>query len=385
MITKMWFGLACVCAVAGVAGAADLRAPGQVAGRVTGVTVAVAKEAAALSEYDGSTAEGDYAISSAATLRLLAEKSSSTTFAGSTFTLTANIDLADAVWMPINTFSGTFDGDGHTISNLVVNLPTTEDVGLFKILKNATIKKLSIRGGKVEGLNRAAGIAGRVSGGTVFEDCTTDLEVIAHGYDAGGLVAWVDGTGNNCFSRCRTLGPVTAYADVDRAGGLVAVTDSSFTIDSCYASGAVTGYGTTGHVGGLLGRRYGGTVTVKNSYSVSRLQGNYMTQATESTDDDIVGTGLVSVTVESRPTLLDCFPKNKINLATRGNDSGTVTWDEATGQPVATADEGSVFIRWDGEIPSEGDYNELERPLTVSMQARASRASTTARAMQSRT
>ena len=358
MITKMWFGLACVCAVAGVAGAADLRAPGQVAGRVTGVTVAVAKEAAALSEYDGSTAEGDYAISSAATLRLLAEKSSSTTFAGSTFTLTANIDLADAVWMPINTFSGTFDGDGHTISNLVVNLPTTEDVGLFKILKNATIKKLSIRGGKVEGLNRAAGIAGRVSGGTVFEDCTTDLEVIAHGYDAGGLVAWVDGTGNNCFSRCRTLGPVTAYADVDRAGGLVAVTDSSFTIDSCYASGAVTGYGTTGHVGGLLGRRYGGTVTVKNSYSVSRLQGNYMTQATESTDDDIVGTGLVSVTVESRPTLLDCFPKNKINLATRGNDSGTVTWDEATGQPVATADEGSVFIRWDGEIPSEGDYNE---------------------------
>ena len=253
-------------------------------------------------------------------------------------------------------FEGLFDGNGHTISNFVLNLPGTEDVGLFTSLRGATVKNLAIRGGRIEGRNRVGGIAGRFNGGTVIENCTTDLEVVANRYAAGGIVGYIDGAGNNRLTRCRTLGPVTAYADVDCAGGLVAVTDSSFTIDSCYASGAVTGYGTTGHVGGLLGRRYGGTVTVKNSYSVSRLQGNYLTQATESTDDDIVGTGLTSVTVESRPTILNCFPKNKINLAKRGNGSGTVSWVDS--KPVATADEGSVFIRWDGEMPTEGDYNE---------------------------
>lgn len=238
--------------------------------------------------------------------------------------MVSDIDLEGVERSPIGTFNGVFDGAGHTISNLVVNLPTTDDVGLFSILKNATIKNLSVCGGRIEARCRAGGLAGRFSGGVVVEDCTTDLEVVAQGYDAGGIVAWMEGSAANRLTRCRALGPVTAYAAEDRAGGLVAMNDGSFTIDSCYASGAVTGYGTTGHVGGLLGRRYGGTVTVTNSYSVSRLQGNYITQG-GSADDDIVGSGTSGVIVQSRPTVIDCFPKNIVNLAKRGNGSGTAS------------------------------------------------------------
>ena len=277
------------------------------------------------------------------------------TCGGFAFDLGSDLDLAGVELGSGGTFSGVFDGCGHTISNLVLNQSTTDDVGLFSILRNAKIKNLSIRGGMVEGRNRVGGIAGRINGWTAIEDCTTELEVIANGYEVGGLVGYLDGTGNNRFMRCRTLGPVTAYAAEDRVGGLFGKSDGSFTVDACYASGAITGYGTTGYVGGLLGCRGGGTATFTNSYSVSRLQGNYLTQG-GSADDDIVGSGTSGVTVQSRPTVIDCFPKNIVNLAKRGNGSGTVSWSGST--PVATPDPGSVFIRWDNEIP-EGDFNEI--------------------------
>lgn len=65
---------------------------------------------------------------------------------------------------------------GSTALRGYMNTLTLNLNGEYSILKNATVKNLSIRGGRIEGRNRVGGIAGRINGGTTITDCTIDLE-----------------------------------------------------------------------------------------------------------------------------------------------------------------------------------------------------------------
>ena len=102
--------------------------------------------------YTVEEGSGDVTISSAEGLAWLAKQVNvqQHSFAGKTIMLTDNIDLSAHEWVPIGTrtspFSGTFDGDGNTISGLVLNAPASDDtcVGLFGFVQSGTLQDLTI-------------------------------------------------------------------------------------------------------------------------------------------------------------------------------------------------------------------------------------------------
>ena len=210
-------------------------------------------------------------------------------------TLTADIDLTGKDWTPIgtdydNSYTGTFDGGGHTIKGLTV---TTNDqnAGLFGYLGNfgnagSTVKNVVMEGVQITN-NRSSGFAGGVAGyswGTI-ENCSVSGSVSGT-VSVGGVVgAQRDGSITGCSSSATVKGTLNVggvagqtnfgatltacYAtgnviiEIDRTqnisgGGLVGFNDG-ISLLACYATGNVTSTGSsTGyvHIGGFLGDNY---------------------------------------------------------------------------------------------------------------------------------
>jgi len=239
------------------------------------------------------------------------------------FALGSNIDAsATSAWnggagfMPIGTlatpFTGTFDGLGHAISNLTINRPSTDYVGLFGYVDTTgVIRNTGLLGGSVQGgayfvgglvgrnygtvsssymtgsvtggLNSIGGLIGANNGtlsnsyatGTVTgPDNIGGLVGLNYGtlstsyatgsvsgqYDIGGLVGFFrTGTGNNLYA----TGSVTGIANI---GGLFG--QNNATVSNSYATGSAHGSGAS--VAGLVGNNYG---TVNDSYSTGAVSG----------------------------------------------------------------------------------------------------------------
>ena len=149
--------------------------------------------------YSGSGTEADpYIISNGAQLAYLANvlDEGNTNTSGKFFKLTADIDLGGNEWNPIgedttNTnqrFLGTFDGNGHTISNLKVS--KGNHGALFIILSNGTIKNLCLKNVDIvftKDFSRAAAVCTINEGGPI-ENCSVISGVISAG-TAGGICA----------------------------------------------------------------------------------------------------------------------------------------------------------------------------------------------------
>ena len=155
-------------------------------------------------------------------------------------TLTADIDLTGKDWSPIgtnfyNSYTGTFDGGGHTIMGLTV---TTNDqyVGLFGRLGEAgTVKNVVMEGVQItcnHRLGYAGGVAGFSWGGTI-ENCSVSGSVSGT-ICAGGVVGiqW-EASITGCSSSATVKGMV-------QVGGVAGETNSGATMAACYATGNVT-------------------------------------------------------------------------------------------------------------------------------------------------
>ena len=217
------------------------------------------------------------------------------------YKLTADIDLTDYIaangWMPV-VLSGSFDGQGHTISGLQCN--TTSLAGLFhtlvagceiKDLKVIVAEGAKVQGraetggivarnygtitncsveGNVQGSNQAGGIAGinegmitgckksgTVSGGSAtggiagqnkgtVEQCYTDgfVEASTAGAKVGGIVGWnTEGKVNDCYSSAE----ITASGSNAYGAGIVGYNEG--TVEYCYSDGNVSGYSVAGICG----------------------------------------------------------------------------------------------------------------------------------------
>ncbi|MCE9083379.1 fimbrillin family protein [Bacteroides fragilis] len=152
-------------------------------------------------------------------------------------TLDKNIDLAGKDWTPIgtsNSYSGTFDGGGHTITGLTF---TTNDeyAGLFGWLgKAGTVKNVVMEGIQItcnHRLGYAGGVAGFSWGGTI-ENCSVSGSVSGTVYVGGVVGAQWGGFITGCSSSATVKGTV----DV---GGVAGQTNSSATLTACYATGNV--------------------------------------------------------------------------------------------------------------------------------------------------
>ncbi|MBQ3435177.1 MAG: hypothetical protein IJG24_09070, partial [Selenomonadaceae bacterium] len=159
-----------------------------------------------------------YEISDAAQLELLATiVNGGNDCKGKTFKLTEDINLSSiANWTPIgnypNYFNGTFDGDGHTISNLTINGGNYGGyMGLFKNLdRNGTIKNLTLKDVNISGGNNIGGIVSQNYG--TIENCTVEGTISGNDRFIGGIAAWNQGTIKNCLTFAKTSGEASVGA-----------------------------------------------------------------------------------------------------------------------------------------------------------------------------
>ena len=238
-------------------------------------------------------------------------------------TLDTDIDLTGKDWTPIgtdydNSYKGTFDGGGHTITGLTF---TTNDeyAGLFGWLNRAgTVKNVVMEGvqitsnqiyggsiggvvgyswgtiencsvsGSVSGTNCVGGVVGSQKAGSII-GCSSSAIVKGTRY-VGGVAGEKWGTMTACYA----TGNVTLEIDSPKnlsGGGLVGFNGGS-TVLACYATGNVTSTGSsTGnvHIGGFLGDNYT-TVTAcywKNNHEQGIGYNNKVTEATKVDGTDV--------------------------------------------------------------------------------------------------
>ena len=154
-------------------------------------------------------------------------------------TLDKNIDLTGKDWTPIgtdydNSYKGTFDGGGHTITGLTF---TTNDeyAGLFGWLNRAgTVKNVVMEGVQITSHQIYGGSIGGVvgSGWGTIENCSVSGSVSGTVYVGGVVGVQIGGSITGCSSSATVKGMV----DV---GGVAGQTNSSATLTACYATGNV--------------------------------------------------------------------------------------------------------------------------------------------------
>lgn len=172
--------------------------------------------------------------------------------------LTEDIDLSGEEWSPIGigqgvywgslSYSGTFDGKGHTIKNLSIDNSSANFVGLFGYVLGGTIRNLTVSG-SVKGSGHTGGIAGGADGDT-FENCA-NLCVVQSDSTEGGTTGGIIGFALNMdyvliVRDCYNVGSITGR----HAGGIIGQCSWHETISNCYNAGTVTG---TANAGAIIG------------------------------------------------------------------------------------------------------------------------------------
>ena len=274
------------------------------------VSLAAAKDLGYTIESDGS-----YTVTSADGLVNVAELVNG----GKTdinITLYTDIDLTGKDWTPIgtsfrNSYTGTFDGGGHTIKGLTV---TTNDqfVGLFGSLGEAgTVKNVVMEGVQITN-NHGSGYVGGVVGNSdgTIENCSVSGSVSGT-VRAGGVVGVQWGASiTGCSSSATVKGTRCA-------GGVAGETNDGATMVACYATGNVTielGHSDRVYVGGLVG--FNGGNDVLACYATGNV-----TSTGSSTGEVLIG-GLVG---GNYTTVTACYWKNNHEQGIGYKKAGTST------------------------------------------------------------
>ncbi|WP_305113360.1 family 20 glycosylhydrolase [Thomasclavelia cocleata] len=191
-------------------------------------------------EFEGEgTVENPYLISSEKELLLFANEINSGEKTQAHFKLTNDLDMQDYKYIPAAVFRGVFDGDGHTITNLTINQPQGENVGLIGLLEQGTIKNIELKNANITGRTRVGALVGRTMYATII-NCGVEA-VVSGANDVGGIVGMFNNsTMNNCYALAKITGTV------ETAGGLVGAANRSIDpstatiIENCYSKADVT-------------------------------------------------------------------------------------------------------------------------------------------------
>jgi len=189
-------------------------------------------------------------------------------------------------------FTGTFDGQGYTISDLTID-HNERRTGLFGG-NEGTIRDLTLDNANVRGTDTLVGIVVGENNGEI-KRVHSSGSVEAEGWRVGGLVGWM--TSEATMEQSSSNATVTG---VDFVGGLVGELNVDSEIVKSYAKGEVTG--TDEHVGGLLGWSSSGS-EIRNSYSKTEVSGDIplggLIGSFDSPASDVYAAGSVSGSHES--------------------------------------------------------------------------------------
>lgn len=253
---------------------------------------------------------------------------------GKNYKLSADLDLTSVSFSGIGTaehpFTGRFDGQNHTISNITVS--GTDNVGFFGVIRGATIRSLNLTNVTITGKEKVGGLVGYAQAALDKNDLSKNIANLIGGCTVSGTVSGEKQTGglvghnegktdpDTLFSIASTIDKSSADVTVtgnEKTGGLVG--ENTGTITKSAAIGAVTGTTMTGgfagsssgdiydshaegtvtgssHTGGFAGSSTG---TVKNCYSLGAVTGTDYTGAfagSLAAADTVVGAGQVTIT-----------------------------------------------------------------------------------------
>ena len=270
-------------------------------------------DVSALPEYtaDADTSAGAaYKISTEEGLRAFAaavkadDGKGTYNLSGVSFYLANDIALTGA-WTPVgnaalypgDSFAGTFDGCGHTISGLSVNLTSSKGAGLFGTVCGATIKNLKVEGNvsasnsafvggivgrtqtsatidscsfagtvtstKKSGAAGTAGIVGRVSAGTVtITNCANTAAINGTSAIAAGILGY-GGSNKVTIENCYNTGAISGQHYASGICGSSTIKEQTSSIRNCYNSGTITATNDGSYYAGITANFKG---TISNSY-----------------------------------------------------------------------------------------------------------------------
>ncbi|MHC4174891.1 MAG: GLUG motif-containing protein [Planctomycetota bacterium] len=167
----------------------------------------------------------------------------------------------------VSPFTGVFDGNGYTISNLTCTSIDPDHIGLF---------------GDVHGVVKDVGL--------IRPNVDTES-----GFGCGPLARFVEGTIANCYAEDGSI------SGDEFVGGLVGRSEG--TIINCYSTGTVSGYNC---VGGLVGENFGGTIT--NCYSMGSVSGGWSVGGLVGDNHD---GGLVGAL--NKGTITNCYSTGRVS------------------------------------------------------------------------
>ncbi|MDO5527380.1 MAG: GLUG motif-containing protein [Prevotella sp.] len=224
-------------------------------------------------------------------------------------------------WTPISNFFDIFDGNGHTITGLVVNYSTGIYAG-FIANNHGTVKNLTLKGANVTGTTYVGGVVGYNDGGTI-ENCHVTGESAIKGRNyAGGVVGCNDGKILACHvaKECSVSG--------DPVGGIAGENQNGGTVTGCYALCLLTGKDKC-TFGGIIGR-FSGSGSLTACYSKCRYS-----------DKSFHIGGIVGSASGATPTFTACYYDNCTKGVGLGNgDDPTIKVDGTAGKTWADAMKG---------------------------------------------
>ncbi len=277
-------------------------------------------------EGEGVTLTGDgssgnpYQIAEAADLKAFANKVNNGRETDAWAVLTADIVLnegdlsgyngTDTVsweqWTPIGTsarrYTGTFDGNGHTVSGIYINNSSANYQGLFGCVgSGGTVQKVGVVNSYIQGGSYTGGVAGEVYNNGTVTNCYNTGTVSGSDYTGGVAGEVYNSTVTNSYN----TGTVSGSSYTGGAAGYVV---SSSTVTNSYSTGTVSG--SRFYTGGVAGYVYNNS-TVTNSYNTGTVNGNNIN-------------GGVAGYVDSG-TVTNCYYLADTASAGIGSNSGTAT------------------------------------------------------------
>jgi len=302
------------------------------------------------------------------------------------FKLTADIDLKsvcykvdgteknDKSWTPIGdtlkSFQGSFDGDGHTISSLYINVSSANYQGLFGYVYAAgTVKNLNLVNSNVSGRNQVGSVAGSNNGD--ISNCTNSGSISGKDY-VGGVAGLNDGnlsystnsgsvsgrnyvggvTGynayNGIFSYCTNSGSVSGPGNY--VGGVVGFNDGYLSYSTNSGSVSGTEYSHY-YVGGVAGSNH---KTISNSTNSGSVSGEYYVGGVAGENNRTISNSTNSGSVSGKNYVGGVTGKNDMVISNSTN-SGSVSGKDYVGGVVGLNDGNLSYSTNSGSVSGTGN------------------------------
>ena len=261
------------------------------------------------------------------------------------FILTSNIDASASLtaheergFLPIgsqnsNFFKGRFNGQGFTISNLHINRPKNDNIGLFSTPNSAIIQQLNLQNCSIKGKDNVGGITGYSY--SEILNCSVTNSEISGNYYTGGLVGQNKGKLKLSYSNAEVSGKAGI-------GGAIGFNEGE--VEQCFTTGAVSGEAS---IGGFAGVNYN---SIKQSYAAGLVKGgNYTNGFTGNNSKN--NSGIITQSY---------YDSQSTNQSSSGSPTGV------TKLSSANFNQKHLFKEWDfnhiWKIATLTDYDSYPRP-----------------------